>query len=390
MIRKSLAWTLLALASASASICRADGFDDARALWKTGKYAEARKTLDELTAAGGKVDDNAFIYFDAGDGAIAVDEVYAKTGPYAAELATVDQTLKSASADRKAALASLKAIVAKMTPEELGRTYLADRTKEVECDIAFAAGEWVPMQWNESFKHWEQVQGRWHVEANGSIVGQNVDDVRQKGDEDPRPPPKSLLWRGRDLGASYEFSATIELLPYRDDKPERCAGVLLVDASRAKLVWMLTEVHRQSIFWGDGQSSISAPVKNGSEFRVRVDDHSVLLWVDGQEVGDTIPLSDSLAGPFRIGIGGPEGSPVRFGNLRVRKAPPLPPRAPKSHAQSTTSLLSRATPTVLIGVGGGMVLLLAGAVALVQKRRKKRRTATAPVAADAPAVQQHS
>ncbi len=49
MVRKSLAWMLLAMAPTM--VARADGFDDARDLWKTGKYAEAQDSYEKALKA---------------------------------------------------------------------------------------------------------------------------------------------------------------------------------------------------------------------------------------------------------------------------------------------------------------------------------------------------
>ena len=55
------------------------------------------------------------------------------------------------------------------------------------------------------------------------------------------------------------------------------------------------------------------------QFLVRIEDHTVTLFVNDKQVGEPYALGEAFAGEIAVGIGATDGTPVRFSNLRVRK-----------------------------------------------------------------------
>lgn len=108
MVRTSLARLLLALASASlVSSALADGFDDARKLWQTGKYDESREAYKAALEAVADPGPS-----DRARHALGVAECLASQGEYGEAASTLTKELESqpANADLLARLADLQLI----------------------------------------------------------------------------------------------------------------------------------------------------------------------------------------------------------------------------------------------------------------------------------------
>ncbi len=347
---------------------RGDSFRSfhAAAAMATQRFAEGRKVLEELRASGGKPAHDIFASFGSDDPAWSIGSIYALSGPDAASVREAFEMSKKPEG-RKEALAKLRAAQAKAPKDDLSQPFYTATIATLDADLKLAAGEWSPLVRGATLKDWLSAEGEWVTDGHGAILGSNLSGE-----------PKSLIWRGRaigsDPGRSFELAGTVEFTPPEWDaapatqpttapatrpgeattqpvteaatqpttapatspstRPadppglQRTAGVVVAQLAGRRRGFAYLNFTKQTagFVFGRDQTTHSVAVRNGVEFLLRVEDHTLTLFVDGKRVGEPYALGELFAGEIAVGVGGVEGSAVRFTNLRVRKigAKPTP------------------------------------------------------------------
>jgi tetratricopeptide (TPR) repeat protein len=295
----------------------------AAAAWRVGKLPEARKVLDELTAAGMKPHPHSFVYFGGDDGAAIISSVYALTGDHAAVLK--EAQTKARNGEAAAALKDIKSIAEKLPKDDPAQDYFAGQIFEFDAKVKFDAGEWSPMQTGKGRSGWKWVRGSWTADGKGGLVGHS-------DRKNPNSPWGLLTWMGsesgRSPGQSFEVQGVLEFPEPGPGVHFANGSVNLNPAQGAPTKWFTLEFNRElgvvSIINGKERMNAQKKValKSPCAFTVRVADRKVTLFVNGEPVADRFPLPPELNGDLSVGLGvnGPDATTFR--NLMIRKILP--------------------------------------------------------------------
>lgn len=288
---------------------------------RANRLADARKVLDEMTAAGMTMDPVAFAYFSVPNNADTVSSIYARSGPHAAKLAEAES--QAANGDLAAAVAGMKAIVGQVAKDEPAQPFLAQRLFQVEQQMQFVAGEWSAMQMKGNLSGWSKRAGMWSADAAGAIIG-HCDPHNAKNVW------SFLDWvgkdNGRDPGRSFELSGVIEFpagpsdLKYTDGAFE--LATTGEKGPKAIVVDFNQKAGRVDIFVESERVLIPARFHSGSRFVMRVSDQKLSVQIDDKMVKDRYPLPDGWEGDLKLSIAVCGPNPTKFKDLKIRKAPP--------------------------------------------------------------------
>ena len=259
----------------------------AAAAWRAGRWAEARKALDALAAGGRKPVLAAFGWFGADDPAIRLAEVYARTGPRAADAAAAEDL---AAADKPAdAAAKLRALAAGAAADDPAAADFTGRAARLDADAKFAAGDWAPLSTGASLAGWREDQGTWRADPDGTL-----------STPQGKPGWSRLMWTdpaSARLGTAFEVSGTIRFQPgAKLNSPKYSGGVFLFDRDRpSATLYVGLWVAQDAISYnseGGGETKYRRTLTDSPAFRLRVVGHDLTLWVDGQQVGDPYRIPD--------------------------------------------------------------------------------------------------
>lgn len=289
----------------------------AAAAWRAGKLPEARRVLDELTAAGANPRPAAFVYLGADGGPEAVGSVYALTGRHADAVRAAEQ---QAAVNPKAAAAALAAVRKQQPADDPAIAYVDQQFKRSDAAARFAAGEWAPLQTGTTLgKEWRYALGYWRAEPDGVVVG---------AAEPGKSPWARLLWvgrgGGRDPGMRFELAGTVTFRTTVADPLEASGGITLGSTTdRAKSLWFFIDRKRQKAGVKLGDQPVTTvrdmPVRDGSTFRLRYDLGTIGLFLDDQPVGDSFHAPDGWSPDVEFWLCTYGGTPVAYGDLKVRR-----------------------------------------------------------------------
>ena len=298
---------------------RQDGFfrsAKAAVAWKAGRWADARKALDEQAAGGGKPAPGAFRWFGADDGLTAAAEVYARTGPRAADVAAAEEL--AASGKPADAIVKLWAATDALTTADPATRYFVARAVQLDAGVKFAAGDWAPLAVG-GLAGWTQADGTWRAaEEDGALSG---------------TPGKSgwsqLTWAdpaAARLGTAFEVSGTIRFPKAAKAGPgENSGGVFLFnrDGPSSTLFVGIRKPYNVVTFHcrESGEKNYPRKLSDAPTFRLRVVGHDVTLWVDDKPVGEPYKVPDGWRPELGFAVGGYGSGSPSFADLMVRKLP---------------------------------------------------------------------
>jgi hypothetical protein len=285
------------------------------------KLAEARKVLDEMSAASMTPDPKAYAYFDVPNGPDTLGSIYAHTGKHAEKLAQAEEQAKVG--DSAAAKATMTAILAEAEKTDPAYGYYTQRLFQIEQQARFNAGDWSSMQVKDSLSGWSKRTGFWSVDPAGAITGHcdphNAISVWS-----------FLEWlgkeNGRDPGRSFEISGVLKF-PEEPDLKYVDAAVEIATRNDKGPAAMVVDFNRKAsrvdIFVATERVLVPAKYQSGSRFSIRVADRKLSVQIDDKTIKDQYPLPEGWDGDLKIAIGvcGPNVS--KFQDLKIRKARPI-------------------------------------------------------------------
>jgi hypothetical protein len=296
----------------------------AAAAWRAAKFDEARKALDELTAAGMKPHPNAFVYFDADNGVEAVSSVYTFTGPHINELR--DAWSKGHQGDTAGALKAIQVIAAQLPQDDPSRPYFAMQVFQFDSIVKFKAGEWSPMLSGTGMTGWKRMSGVWSADPSGALVG-NADPKNLK-----EGAVGMAYWAGsnpgRNPGRAFEVKGVLEFPEpapgvrfanggvklYRADG--KAAGQLYIDFNKG--IGQVSVIHDSVRM--NAQHKVA--LKSGCEFLVRVAEEKMTIFVNGEQAAEPFPLPDEYKTDLTLGVAVQGPNATKFKNLMIRKILP--------------------------------------------------------------------
>jgi hypothetical protein len=275
----------------------------AAAAWRNGKYAEARRLLDQAQQV---IAIDGFDRMYAMPG-FAMSQVYAMSGPHAARLAE---------AARAGALSTFQDVLGAMKPDDYARHYVAARAAELAWRGKFEAGEWVDIQPTADFACWEAQGGNWSVDEQKRLVC-TVDGGQQR-----------LLCHTNVFGENYEFEGVVEFP--NDVKFAPNGGPLFAhrDGVHSFGVLLRHRAGELSVAQGGGPvEEKAADVPDRCAFRIRLRDRKVSVEVNGKLFFENCDLNRryfNSANQQYVGLSGfnSTAGTLRFTGLRVRKLGP--------------------------------------------------------------------
>jgi hypothetical protein len=272
----------------------------AAAAWRNGKYADARRLLDQV---GQPVSGDGFDRMFALPG-FAISHVYAMTGPHAARLAE---------AERTGALPIFQEVLAKLPAQDWARRYVAARAAELAWRPKFEAGEWVDIQPTPDLACWEAQGGNWSVDAERRLVCR-VDGAQQR-----------ILCHTDVFGENYEFEGFVEFP--NDTKFAPNGGPLFAhrDAVHSFGVILRRRAHQLSVAQaGAPLEPRPAEIPDRCAFHIRLRDRMVSVEMNGKTFYEGYDLNRryfNSANHQYVGLCGFNSSAgsLRFTGLRIRK-----------------------------------------------------------------------
>jgi tetratricopeptide (TPR) repeat protein len=289
--------------------------------WRCGAYEDARKALDEL---GDQLDPTAFVTSFKTPLDRAKSEVYAATGPLAAQIKRAEALYQEGETAK--ALPLFEEAAKKNTDSRAG-AYLQGRLAAVRADAGLAGKQWVEVTPKEGLAGWEVIQGKWEVESDGAVV------VRHGGVSS-----FEFLLCSSAVPNDFEIRGELEFPPGSRQgtagigfgwrtRPDRLSGGFVIYSSNATAQLVPT--------WSVKLDRRAVELKPRNAFDVQVWKSHVMAYVNGQLVvqGDKSPNDRNPFLGTQVALYSQHAQGVRFRNLQIRGLtgpPPGPPSEPKA------------------------------------------------------------
>lgn len=296
--------------------------------YKSEKSAECRKQLDEIIAAGNRVDPKAFGYLAIPDSERTISRIFLETGK---EWPQVSQTLRLLREKNSAeALKLVREVQAKVGKEDPQFPALS----EIAEDVEFHAGEWVTLP-NQTLSVNGARFGFEHVEGSiGTIYPRGVAPLMMlRAHDDDRE--KYMVWNGtagnRVIRPDFEMSVHLHF----DDgvngprlsgttRPAGepvTLGVLFFERATRQREYALVDFGKQRAGFATPAAWIKSwdlPIKFDVVLTVRCVSRQVTMTIDGKPVGEPHELGDAFLHGFDVGIGGIDPKVAYIREIRVR------------------------------------------------------------------------
>lgn len=290
----------------------------AAAAWHAGRGDEARQVLEAL---GKDAQPAAFADLGADDGALALAEVYARTGAHAATIREAEQTRDAG--DPAAAAEKLRA-VSRAVANDPSAPYVAAQLRGAEWRAKLETGQWVDIQPKDTLGGWRKVTGRWALQPDGTLLGSG----------DATTPQMMLVWTAGDLdGAAFELAGKFEFTTEPGaGKEAGGAGPAVVSEGSGRRGYVLFDRDQQAAQFLHATRSRYGPVevRRSNDFLLRrAADGTVTVQLNGVEVVGPLTLAEGeFDPPVRFGVGGASRASVRYTQLRLRKTSAAAPDKP--------------------------------------------------------------
>jgi len=256
---------------------------EAAIAWRAGRFEDAKRILDELH---GHFDPQRWSIFTK-NAELAASQVYAYTGPRAAEARAATKDVEAGLRDK--GLHEFEELAAQTDSKDPSAYYFNDYLMGLRAAAGFAKGDWVDFLPKGGVHGWQAIRGSAHVDDQGALVGEwDGSGV--------------LLLGEVDFGKRYEVEAKMEYSAPKGE-PAGC-GLALDDNGQTYL---------NGLFFSTGYQSVS-PYVNGhgvalSRTIPKTNTLDLKLW-DGR-------FTASLNGK-PVKVGSPDGPPLHAsGNARL-------------------------------------------------------------------------
>jgi len=285
--------------------------------WRTGKYAQARRLLDEL---GDDVRRDVFKEDYSVPFATARGEIVALSGPQAER---IERALALAEDKPDKALAELKSIVHSVADKDAAR-YLRGHIVGLGVRQALEGDDWYDITPASDLAGWRVAEGKWQVESDGMLSARHgkkgtriILEEPVEGNFEIRG--TALLPGAREVagaGAVYDYRQTAA------DRAEACGFVFHPRLAEANLsgarfdkmltkdVWILRENTLRVQVWG-------------SQVTCYLNDEPVF-------VGEEMEQDRYPEVPTHVGLGAPDtgrnGLAAQYRNVQIRRLKGEPPK----------------------------------------------------------------
>jgi hypothetical protein len=256
---------------------------------------------------------------------MAISEIYALSGPHAADLRKANAALIVHNGG--AAAEDLRAILAKLPPDDPSLPYVAARSRVADWLVGFESGEWVDVQPKDNLGGWTAVAGDWQVEGDALLARPNVNG-------DTKDHQMMLVWTAGDLdGRAFELAGRFEFVVEPGPGKEAGNGGPALHSPTTRYYGYVQfdrdDQKARFVYDRTNPPLVDADVHAANDFVFRRDaDGTITTLLNGEPALEPfkVPRRQFLP-PLRFGVGGIGRAPVRFTNLRLRKI--VAPDAPK-------------------------------------------------------------
>jgi len=297
---------------------------EAALAWRCGAYNDARRLVDGL---GGKIPERrprhtAFEDEYRGSTESALSEIYAATGPFAAQVRKAEELYQQGNV--AGALPTFKRVLHD-NADRRAEGYLRSRTESCRIEHDFKTGKWVAL--TPSLDAWRAKHGQWSVDSDGSVRTTDPDGW------------VSLICAAR-MPRDFEMRAEVELKPtWGTISGGAICGLDRMNSGLS--TYVVTRTDGRTTMYASDRVVESKLMKRLDRdiLTIQVWDHKLAAYVNGESIDGAREFECDLkpSSPAQVGLMayGPPSSigAVLFHHVQVRsleKAPPPPSTQPSS------------------------------------------------------------